>query len=158
MKKFIATMAAAAFILAGCAQEFDGMGNKQMIGGGTGAVLGGLAGSQFGKGSGQLVGVGVGALLGTLVGSSIGKSLDKADLAYAQQAHQQAYSAPIGQSINWNNPQSGHYGSVTPLRDGTSTSGRYCREYSQTIYVDGRSETGKGTACQNSDGTWQIQQ
>lgn len=156
MKKFIATMAVAAFVLAGCS-DYSSMGNKQLIGGGTGAVLGGLAGSQFGKGNGQLVGVGVGALLGTLVGSSIGQSLDKADLAYAQTAHQQAYSAPIGQSINWNNPQSGHSGTVTPLRDGRSTNGRYCREYSQTIYVDGKSETGKGTACQNSDGTWQIQ-
>ena len=156
MKNFIATLAVAAFVLAGCS-DYSGMGNKQMIGGGTGAVLGGLAGSQFGKGNGQLVGVGVGALLGTMVGSSIGKSLDRADLAYAQQAHQQAYTAPIGQSINWNNPESGHYGTVTPVRDGRSTTGRYCREYSQTIYVDGRSETGKGTACQNSDGTWQIQ-
>lgn len=156
MKNILAAIVITAFALTGCAQDFQGMGNKQLIGGGTGAVLGGLAGSQFGKGSGQLVGVGVGALLGTLVGSSIGKSLDKADLAYAQQAHQQAYSAPIGQTINWNNPQTGHYGNVTPLRDGTSTAGRYCREYSQTIYVDGRSETGRGTACQNSDGTWQI--
>ncbi len=155
MKKMIAIMATGALLLAGCT-EFDGMGNKQMIGGGTGAVLGGLAGAQFGKGSGQLVGVGVGALLGTLVGSSIGKSLDKADLMYAQQAHQRAYTAPIGETVNWNNPQSGHYGNVTPIRDGRSTNGRYCREYSQTIYVDGRSETGKGTACQNSDGTWQI--
>jgi len=156
MKNFIATLAVAAFVLAGCA-DYGNMGNKQMIGGGTGAVLGGLAGSQFGKGSGQLVGVGVGALLGAMAGSSIGQSLDKADMMYAQRAHEQAYTAPIGQSINWNNPQSGHYGTVTPVRDGRSTSGRYCREYSQTIYVDGRSETGKGTACQNPDGTWQIQ-
>lgn len=155
MKKFVATLAVAGVVLAGCA-DYNNMGNKQMIGGGTGAVLGGLAGSQFGKGSGQLVGVGVGALLGTLVGSSIGKSLDKADLAYAQQAQQRAYSAPLGQTINWNNPQSGNYGNITPLRDGRSTGGGYCREYSQTIYVDGRSETGRGTACQNPDGTWQI--
>ena len=156
MKNILAAIVITAFALTGCT-DFDGMGNKQMIGGGTGAVLGGLAGSQFGKGNGQLVGVGVGALLGTLVGSSIGKSLDKADIAYAQQAHQQAFSAPIGQTINWNNPESGHYGNVTPIRSGTSTSGRACREYSQTIYVDGRSETGRGTACQNGDGTWQIQ-
>lgn len=157
MKKILATLVITAFALTGCAEDFNGMGNKQLIGGGTGAVLGGLAGSQFGGGHGKLVGTGVGVLLGALVGSSIGKSLDKADLAYAQQAHEQAFSAPVGETVNWNNPQSGHYGSVTPIRDGRSTTGRYCREYSQTIYVDGRSETGKGTACQNSDGTWQIQ-
>ncbi len=155
MKNIIATMAAAALLLAGCS-DFNDMGNKQMIGGGTGAVLGGLAGAQFGKGTGQLVGVGVGALLGTLVGSSIGKSLDKADLMYAQQAQNHAYTAPIGETVNWNNPQSGHSGTITPVRDGRSTNGRYCREYTQTIYVDGRQETGKGTACQNSDGTWQV--
>ncbi len=154
-KKIVTLLALASLGVAGCS-DMSGMGDKQLIGGGTGAVLGGLAGSQFGKGTGQLVGVGVGALLGTLVGSSIGKSLDKADMAYAAQAHQQAYAAPIGETVRWDNPSSGHYGTVTPVRAGTSTSGRACREYTQTIYVDGRSETGRGTACQNTDGTWQI--
>lgn len=159
MKKQFLTLAAIASVclatLTGCA-NMQSQGNKQLAGTGIGAIAGGIAGAQFGKGSGQLVGAGVGTLLGALVGSEIGASLDKADLAYANRAQQTAYSAPVGESVSWNNPDTGNYGTITPTRDGQSTSGRYCREFSQTIYVNGRQQTGYGTACQNSDGTWQI--
>lgn len=150
--KIMALLAISTIALAACQTT----GNKEMIGTGAGAVLGGLAGSQFGSGKGQLVGVGVGTLLGALAGSSIGSSLDKADMMYANRAQQQAYSAPVGQTISWNNPDSGNSGTYTPTRDGYSNNGRYCREYSQTIYVEGRSQTGYGTACQNPDGSWQM--
>ena len=153
--KFLAAVALMAVALTGC-QSMQGQGNKQLIGTGSGAVIGGLLGSQVGKGSGAMVGVGVGTLLGALIGSEIGSSLDKADLAYANQAQNQAYRAPVGESVSWNNPDSGNYGTITPTREGKSTSGRYCREFSQTIYVEGRQQTGYGTACQNPDGTWQI--
>ncbi len=152
--KFLALLAMVSLSMTAC---MENMGNKEMVGSATGAVLGGVAGAQFGKGTGQLVGVGIGALLGTLVGSEVGKSLDKADMMYAQQAQSKAYAAPIGESISWNNPDSGHSGTITPTKEGYSnTSGSYCREYSQTIYVDGKQQTGYGTACQNPDGTWQI--
>lgn len=151
--KILALLAISTLTLTGC---FETMGNKQMAGGATGAVLGGLAGSQFGKGNGQLIGVGVGALLGTLVGSEVGASLDRADMMYAQQAAERAYTAPVGQAISWNNPDSGHSGTITPTRTGVNNSGRTCREYTQTIYVDGRQQTGVGQACQNTDGTWSI--
>ena len=153
--KLLALVMIATLGLTAC-ESMNGMGNKQMIGTGTGAIVGGLAGAQFGSGKGQLVGAGVGTLLGALVGSEIGLSLDKADLAYANRAQQNAYRAPVGEPISWNNPETGNYGTVTPTREGRSTSGRYCREFSQTIYVEGRQQTGYGTACQNSDGTWQI--
>jgi surface antigen len=157
-KKFLTLLAVSSLALSACAnQQGGGMSvDKQTMGGVTGAVLGGLAGSQFGKGSGQLVGVGVGTLVGALVGSEIGKSLDKADMMYADRATQRAYAAPIGETISWNNPDSGNSGTITPVKEGTSTNGRYCREYSQTIYVGGQKETGYGTACKNPDGTWQI--
>lgn len=152
----LAVLMAGTLSLTACLETFDGMGNKQMIGAGTGAVLGGVVGSKVGKGSGQLVGVGMGTLLGLMLGNSIGQSLDKADMMYAQRAETQAYRAPLGQSIAWNNPESGRHGTVTPLRDGRGTDGRYCREYKHTVYIDGRAETAVGQACENSDGTWQI--
>jgi surface antigen len=155
--KFLALLAVSTLSLTACMETMSGVGDKQMVGGVSGAVLGGLAGSQFGKGNGQLVGVGVGALLGTLVGSEIGASLDKADKMYADQATNRAYTAPVGQTISWNNPDSGHSGTITPTREGVSNStGRVCREYTQTIYVGGKQETGVGQACQNTDGTWAI--
>jgi surface antigen len=151
--KLLSLLALTAFTVSACNQT---TGNKELLGGIGGAAVGGLAGAQFGKGKGQLVGVGLGALLGTLAGSSIGQSLDRADMMYAQQASQRAQTAPLGSAITWNNPESGNSGTITPVRDGRSSNGRYCREYSQSIVVDGRKETGYGTACQNPDGTWQV--
>ena len=113
-------------------------------------------GSKVGGGSGQLWATGVGVLLGTLVGSEVGRSLDKADMVYAQRANSQAHSAPLGEAISWNNPESGNYGSVTPVRDGADKAGRYCREYQQTIYVGGQQENGYGIACEQPDGSWEI--
>ncbi|MCF8495883.1 MAG: glycine zipper 2TM domain-containing protein [Alphaproteobacteria bacterium] len=155
MKKFaVLSMALAMFSLTAC--ENMQQGNKQILGGAGGAVVGGLLGSQVGGGSGQLWATGAGAVLGALAGSEIGRSLDKADMVYAQRAHQQAYTAPIGETVRWNNPDSGHYGTVTPTRDGYSSSGRYCREYSQTVYVGGKQQQAYGQACQQPDGTWEI--
>ena len=135
---------------------FGDAGTKESIGTVGGAVLGGVLGSKVGGGSGQLWATGAGALLGAYVGNSIGQSLDRADMAYYNRAADQAHSSPIGQTINWQNPESGNRGSITPLRQGTSSSGATCREYQQTIVVDGRAETAKGTACRNADGTWQL--
>jgi surface antigen len=156
MKKTILTLALiSTAAMAGC-NTLDGAGNKQLLGGGTGAVLGGLAGSQIGGGSGRLWATGAGVLLGALVGSEIGSSLDKADQVYAQQANQRAYTAPVGETIRWNNPDSGNYGTITPTRDGRTSSGAYCREYQQTIYVGGKQQSGYGTACQQPDGSWKV--
>lgn len=157
-KTVLAVLMTAALGMTACADQWpNGMGNKEIIGTGAGAVLGGVVGSKFGKGSGQLVGVGLGTALGAMLGNSIGKSLDKADLAYASRAEQRAYSAPLNQPISWNNPESGHSGTVVPTRDGRTSDGRYCREYKHTIYVDGQAETAVGTACKNGDGTWSTQ-
>lgn len=156
MKKIILTLAlVSSTAMAGC-NTLDGAGNKQLIGGGSGAILGGLAGSQIGGGSGKLWATGAGVLLGALVGSEIGSSLDRADQVYADQANQRAYSAPVGETIRWNNPDSGNYGTITPVRDGRTNSGAYCREYQQTIYVGGKQESGYGQACQQPDGSWKV--
>lgn len=131
-------------------------GTKQTVGGLGGAVLGGLAGSQIGGGSGRLWATGAGAVLGALLGSNIGASLDKADQMYAERAADSAHTAPVGETISWNNPDSGHHGTVTPVRDGTSANGRYCREYRNTVYIGDQPQEAVGTACRNPDGTWQV--
>lgn len=157
MKKTVLILALmSATGLAACQNTTGGMGNKQLLGTGGGAVLGGLAGSQIGGGSGRLWATGAGVLLGALVGSEIGASLDNADIAYANSANQRAYTAPVGETIRWNNPESGNYGTVTPTRSGTDNYGRVCREYNQTIYVGGKQQSGYGTACQQSDGSWKV--
>jgi len=65
-----------------------------------------------------------------------------------------ATTAPIGERIVWE--EGGAYGSVVATREGTSTSGRYCREFQQEVQVGGRTEEAYGTACRNPDGSWEV--
>ena len=146
---------AIALTTAGCLGS-TGIGTKQAVGGLGGAALGGFLGSQFGSGTGQLAFTAAGAVLGGLAGSEIGRSLDENDRREAARANQLAQRAPIGQTIAWNNPDSGNYGSVTPTRDGTTSSGAYCREFQQTVTVGGRAQSGYGTACRQPDGSWEV--
>ena len=155
-KSMLSCLALTSLLLAGCAES--PYGQKQTLGGLSGAALGGLLGAQFGAGTGRLAATGAGVLIGGLIGSEIGRSMDETDRIRANQAINQSYSAPIGDPITWNNPGTGNFGAVTPTRDGTSRSGQYCREFRQTISVDGRSQQGTGVACQQADGTWRIVQ
>lgn len=152
-KKIIA-VGLTATLLSAC----ETMGPKEttgtLVGAGAGAVIGG----QVGGGEGRLVGVAVGTLLGALLGGEIGRSMDRADQAAAQQAYEQAQTAPINRTIDWENPDNGHYGTVTPVREGTSTVGEYCREFQQTVTIGGRQENAYGVACQQPDGSWKIVQ
>jgi surface antigen len=132
-------------------------GQKQTFGTLLGAVGGALAGSQVGKGRGQLVAVAAGTLLGGFLGSEIGKSLDRADRLAMEQTTQRTLEAtPSGDSVSWRNPDSGNYGTVRPQPSYQNASGQYCREYAQTITVDGKTETAHGTACRQPDGSWKI--
>jgi len=139
---------------AGCAEQ--GYGPKQSVGTLGGAALGGLLGSQFGSGTGKLATTAVGVLIGALAGSEVGRSLDRADRTYADGAVTRAQTAPLGETITWNNPQNGNRGAITPVRDGTSTSGQYCREFQQSITVAGKTQQGYGIACRQPDGTWRV--
>jgi surface antigen len=145
----------AAIALAGCAQG-QGPGTKESVGTLGGAALGGLLGSQIGGGTGKLAFTAAGVFLGGLLGNQVGKSLDRADKLEAQQAMGRAQAAPIGETIAWKNPKSGNTGTYTPVREGTSSSGQYCREFQQTITVGGKTEQGYGTACRQPDGSWKI--
>ncbi|MCZ6454581.1 MAG: RT0821/Lpp0805 family surface protein [Alphaproteobacteria bacterium] len=152
--KVIAPLAAAALILGACTGD---AGQKQTAGTIIGGIGGAVIGSQIGSGSGQLVATALGTFAGALIGADIGKSLDRADQLAMRQAEQQAHSAPIGDQIVWNNPDSGNSGSVTPVREGTNArSGAYCREYQTKVTVGGREQRAYGTACQQPDGSWQV--
>lgn len=147
-------------ILTACDQHGQSRSiTKSDMGTVAGAALGGWAGHNIGGGSGQVVATIAGTLLGAALGSEIGASLDRADMAYYNETSQRALeTAQPGQSLPWSNPQSGVSGSITPSNYYQTASGQYCREYSQTIAVGGRTERGYGTACRQPDGSWQIVQ
>lgn len=155
MKRNLLMLAAIGLLsLTGC--QTNEWGNKQAIGTGIGAVAGGVLGSQIGGGSGQHWAIGAGVLLGALAGNEVGLSLDRADKIYMAQAQNRALSAPTGETVTWNNPESDNSGSYKVVRDGMSDQGNYCREFQQEIIVGGERQKGYGTACQQPDGTWRL--
>ena len=151
--KTLMVPALAAFLLVGCEGDPD---SHQKFGTLLGAVGGGLLGAQFGSGSGKLAMVALGTMGGAFLGNRIGENMDQVDRMKHQQAIDSAATAPVGQTISWNNPDSGNSGTVKSVRDGTSSDGQYCREYQQTVTIGGKTEEAFGTACQQPDGSWKI--
>jgi surface antigen len=47
-------------------------------------------------------------------------------------------------------------GYVEPTREGTSSTGRYCREFPHEITIGGASEQRYVTACRQPDGCWEA--
>ena len=150
----IAVPVALILALSACAED---QGAKQTGGTLIGAGLGALVGSQIGGGTGQLVAVAVGALAGAYVGGEVGKSLDRADKLSMERTSQRALeSNRTGQTSSWQNPDSGHSGTLTPTQTYQSAAGTDCREYQQTVTIDGKTERAHGRACREPDGTWKI--
>ncbi len=146
-------LAVTAIGLSAC--QLNNAGEKQVFGGIGGAALGGLAGAQIGSGTGQLAAVAAGALLGGFLGSEIGASLDRADrIAMQQTTARTLETARTGQTVPWNNPDSGNSGTVTVERTYDRGTGQFCRDYRQTVEIDGQTEILTGTACRQNDGTW----
>ena len=148
-------VALVAVFLSACAQIQDNP--KQTAGTLVGAGLGALVGSQFGSSKGQLAAVAIGALGGAWLGGEAGKSLDRADKTYAERSAQQAleYNAR-GQTAAWRNPDTGHWGSTTPLRTYRTAGGEDCRVYETAVTIDGRTENVTGRACRQVDGSWRV--
>lgn len=139
-------------------QDCSNWSGGAIIGTLGGAALGGFLGSQFGGGTGKLAFTGAGVLVGGLVGNQVGKALTCEDQQQVQATTQQSLETQqTGTASAWQNPDSGNSGTVTPTRTYQQADGRYCREFQQTITVDGETESGYGTACRQEDGSWQIE-
>ncbi len=149
----IILVALAALPLAACGPNGP---NKADVGLGSGAVIGGVIGNQFGKGDGKILGTVAGAFIGGIIGHDIGRQLDQRDRMLAQKAEFEAFErGPSRQPYRWRNPDNGRYGDIVPMepyRRGTYD----CRDYTHTIYIDGRPQAMRGTACRNPDGTWRA--
>lgn len=142
--------------VAGCSgNPQTGSGPRENTGTLVGALTGAAIGSQFGGGTGERVGAALaGAAIGGLIGNRIGAAMDDEDKQRAYAAQVQALEAgPSGAPVAWKNPDSGHYGSVVP-GPAYDQRGTKCRQYTHTVYIGGRPETARGTACRNPDGTW----
>jgi surface antigen len=77
---------------------------------------------------------------------------------HAQRQHEaaqiKATSMPVGEPIVWHSGNAS--GEVVTTREGRNQAGQKCREYQQTLFIDGKSEQVVGTACLAEDGRWQV--
>lgn len=152
MKALTRILAIATLVtLTGC-QSLGGGPNQA---GGTliGAAGGGLLGAQFGSGSGKIAMAVLGALVGSAIGNHIGQTMDAQD---AHRTSRTLETIPTGQTVAWNNPDTGYQHRVTPTKTYQANQG-YCREFTHTVYVGGKQQQAYGTACRQPDGSWKIQ-
>jgi surface antigen len=127
---------------------------KQDSGTVVGAIAGGVIGNQFGKGPGKAVATVAGAVVGGIVGNEIGRQLDVRDRQLAQQAEMDAWErGPPGRPVRWRNPDNGRYGEII-AEDYYDRGGVRCRDFIHRVWIDGRPQQMRGTACRNPDGTW----
>jgi surface antigen len=83
------------------------------------------------------------------------KSLDDADQTFmAEHFNKAMESAITGQTTSWTNPSSGNTVRVSPTRTFQREDSTYCREFTQAI--GDKDPAVRGTACRQSDGSWQI--
>ena len=97
---------------------------------------------------------GVPEITGGILGGAIGTALDERDRQRAFAAEVQAleYGEP-GLPVGWRGEGPKRYGTVVPGAP-YQTRGAKCRDYSHSIYIDGRPQIARGTACRNPDGGW----
>ena len=137
-----------------CACAEDGRVTKKDVGMVVGGAAGGAAGAAIwgNNPSSAILGTILGVVVGAAAGGYLGSMWDDYDRKHAAYALEHN---PANTPTQWKNPDTGRQYEFQPTR--TYTEGNTpCREFTQTIYIDGRKETGKGTACRQPDGTWRI--
>lgn len=107
-----------------------------------------------GTGPKENTGTIAGAAIGGVIGNRIGAGMDEDDKRRAYAAQMKALDTGLsGSAVPWRNPDSGRYGNVMP-GPAYQSNGQQCRQYTHTIYIDGKPQVARGSACRNADGTW----
>ena len=158
-KKFFTVVSL--IILSACAPKVDVSstqpGPKQTAGTLSGMVIGGaLANDMAGESKNKGIATILGAFVGGVIGQNIGAQLDERDRLLAGEAYNTALEFnPTDKAAEWKNPDTGNYGRVVPVNT-YRQNGRYCREFTQEIFIGGQKQTGYGRACRQPDGAWEI--
>jgi surface antigen len=130
---------------------------KEQFGTGIGAVSGALIGSAFGKGSGKIAATALGGIFGAVAGNKIGQAMDESDKKHYVASSQDTFEkTKTGGTKKWVNPDTGNHGTTHINHTYQNKEGRYCREFTQKIYVGNKESEGYGTACRQPDGAWEI--
>ena len=143
-------------LMGGCAGTYT----KKDTGLALGALTGGALAYGLGKGSSNkeiwtVLGIGLGAMMG----STIGSQLDERDRLLANRSFRSTMeTVRDGTAGGWNNPNTGNNGTFRPTKTYQVSSGNYCREFTQTVFIGNKQQQAYGTACRQPDGSWKIRQ
>ena len=143
-------------LMGGCAGTYT----KKDTGLALGALTGGALAYGLGKGSSNkeiwtVLGIGLGAMMG----STIGSQLDERDRLLANRSFRSTMeTVRDGTAGGWNNPNTGNNGTFRPTKTYQVSSGSYCREFTQTVFIGNKQQQAYGTACRQPDGSWKIRQ
>jgi len=117
-----------------------------------GALAGGLIGGAASRGNGGAV-VG-GVVLGGLLGNVIGRDIDCEDQPVAYRVYADGLNGDIGRPYEWHNR--GNRGTFTATRE-YRRGGLLCREFTETTWRGGQSNTRTGSACREAGtGSWRF--
>jgi len=123
----------------------------------AGALIGGLLGNALGKGGGRGVATIAGVVVGGALGAALTKNMDCEDRSYAYNTYYDGFNAGrTGVPYQWRNPKSGNYGEFRVNDYYNDRVGFRCANFTQQIFIKGRSQAATGRACQQPDGTWTI--
>jgi len=126
--------------------------NRENIGAVLGGITGGIIGNKTSSKENKTIGTLAGALIGVVLGKELGRRMDEADVQCTGQALERARD---GQTVGWDNPDTGQHYNVTPSRTYKQADGRYCRNYDATVKEGSRENRYKETACRNDTGVWE---
>ena len=150
-----------AILITGCSPTVQTsstqQGPKESAGAISGMIIGGaLANDMAGDSRNKSLATVLGAFVGGVIGQNIGAQLDERDRLLAGEAYNTALEYnPTDKAAEWRNPDTGNYGRVIPVTT-YRQNGRYCREFTQEIFIGGQKQTGYGRACRQPDGSWEI--
>jgi surface antigen len=83
-----------------------------------------------------------------VIAGSIGSSLSEADRQIASDA--QIAALDKGEKRSWKG-KAAVFGYVEPAAENGG-----CRDYTHTVFIDGRPQSGKGSACRQPNGAWKF--
>lgn len=122
-----------------------------------GALIGGLLGNAAG-GSGNRTGTTVaGVILGGVVGAALTKDMDCDDRSYAYKAYYNGFNSDRpGSRHQWRNPGNNNRGEVRMGSYYNDQRGFRCANFTQVTTIRGHSQTTRGRACRQPDGSWAV--
>jgi surface antigen len=141
-KFFCAVLLAVAGLTAGCASHRAPK---------PGTAVSGSPAKQPGEAVGSTI---LQEMNGGLIRGPIGAGLSRRDRRSALEAEYKALEyTPSGQPVPWQNAGSKYRGQVVagqPYQVGSQN----CRQYTDTVFTADTSQTARGAACRNPDGSW----